>query len=163
MTRIVNGSIALLLLAVSATCAARATQVDTGGGKGLQQLRSGSHPVQGKIVLKRDPADATKCVARTMPKRMEIDPDEDDGVIWVIRQQPGSKCLSSGVDLELRWVGQNPTACGKLGTHVSGNKTRFECDLDLFVPGKTYTYKLYRVGGGLDEMVEDPEIEIVVF
>ncbi len=160
MRRLAEGSFVLLLSVVSATCAVKAVPVDA---KGLQGLRRGNHPVSAKIVLKRDPANPQKCVARTMPKRIEVDPNEDDGVIWQVRQIPGSKCLPAGVDLELRWSKDNPTACTKLGTHTSGNKVLFECDLDAFLPGRVYTYKLYRVGGGLDEMVEDPEIEIVVF
>ena len=159
MMRIVYGSIVLLAVALSATCAAKTGPIDTHG----TDMRKGTKPVRAKIVIQRSKENSAKCVARTFPKKIEIDPEEDDGVIWTIRQKPGSKCLPDGVNIELRWVGSNPTACEKLGTWNDKAKAKFECDLGRFDLGAKYTYKLYRVGEKLEEEVEDPEIEIVVF
>ena len=154
----------IVLAAAMTTCAAKSQKISTSGAHSPH--RSGGRPVQAKIVLKRDPKDATKCVSRTYPKKIEVDFDEDDGLIFVVRQQRGANCLPTGVELELRWTTANPTACPNLGTALSGSKTRFECDLGTYLPNTTYTFKVFRKSASLpggEEMVEDPDVEIIQF
>jgi hypothetical protein len=153
----------VLAFAIGAsTCAAKSASTKGTG------LRKGTSPAQAKIILKRDPNNAAKCVARTIPHVLQVEFGVDDSVVFKVKQRAGARCLPNGVELELRWVkvGENPTACTTMGTAASGNKTEFDCDLDAYVPGGKYSYKLFRVGTSLpggEEQVEDPDIEIVEF
>lgn len=154
---VLSGAIVVLI-----SCAAKGAHIQT------SPQRSGTRPVNIKIMVKRDPMNAAKCVSRTIPKHAELEYGVDDGLIFEIKQAPGVRCLPDGVDLQLKWTGTNgnPTACADLGTHTSRDKKKFECDLDVYRANTKYEFKLYRIGTGMPaggELIEDPDIEIVQF
>src|SRR5690349_18081696 len=99
---LLSGAMVLLV-----SCAARSAHVQKSA------FRDGRNPVRIKIMMKRNPADSTKCISRTIPKHAELEFGLDDGLIFDIKQVPGNRCLPDGVDLQLRWTGPygNPTAC----------------------------------------------------
>ena len=141
---------ALLLLIAIVGCAT------LGGGGGAR----GAH-ARVRILLKKD--NEGNCKSRTIPMSHAVVKGEEDEILWDIKVK--DNCLADS-DLVLKWVvsTKNPTQCSEISTATNGNKSRIECDLvDDPVVGGGYDYKVYLRKSGTDTLIEDPDVEIVMF
>ena len=103
------------------------------------------------------------CKSRTIPKSHAVLKGEEDEIVWDIKVK--DECLADA-DLVLKWVvsTKNPTECSEISTATHGNKSRIQCDLvDDPVVDTGYDYKVYLRKGGTDTLIEDPDVEIVMF
>ena len=113
-----------------------------------------------RILLKKD---GEVCKSRTIPKSHAVLKGEEDEIVWDIKVK--DECLADA-DLVLKWVvsTKNPTKCPEISTATHGNKSRIRCDLlDDPAVGPGYEYKVYLRKGGMDTLIEDPDVEIVMF
>lgn len=114
-----------------------------------------------RVLVKKD--NAGVCKSRTIPKSHAVLKGEETEIVWDIKVK--DNCLDDS-HLVLKWVDarKNPTICAEVSTSANGNKTRIRCNLVADpVVGTGYDYKVYLRKGTEDILIEDPDVEIVMF
>ena len=103
-----------------------------------------------------------KCISRTVPKHHEVIIPDEDEIVWEIKEK--DNCLE-GKNLVIKWTTGNATNCSEITTDKNGNKNQIQCDLGSgAVKDSHHVYKLYlRPASGPDELIEDPDVDIVMF
>ena len=101
------------------------------------------------------------CTLRTIPKNHEVLLDEEELLVWRIKDQYG--CLKDA-DLVIRWgTGNGPSMCSEISTATHGNKTEIKCDLNPSATAGKYPYTLYKKPNvGAETAYADPDVEIVM-
>jgi hypothetical protein len=136
------------------------------GGSGGGGTR-GTH-ASARILLKKV---NSECKSRTVPPSHVMLKGEEDEIVWQIRVKDG--CLDGETHLVIKWVdamknpitdpAKVPTKCLEINTKDNGNKSRIHCDLRDDVPEGKYAYQVYLRVGSSDTVIEDPDVEIVMF
>jgi hypothetical protein len=112
-----------------------------------------------RINIKKD---AGKCVSRTVPKHHEVILADETELVWDIRDP--NDCLAAN-DLVIKWTSTNASKCSEVTTKANGNKSQIKCDIEPnATPNTPHAYKLFlRDSANTDTLLEDPDVEIVVF
>lgn len=152
MSRAFTVSAFAIVAAVAAACG----QAQPSGGGAMNR---GTH-ASARILVKKDGGGV--CKSRTIPKSHVIIKGDEDEIVWDLKVKDG--CLASA-DLVLKWTlsTKNPTTCTEVSTAANGNKSRIRCNLATDALGTGYDYKVYLRVGGVDTLIEDPDVEIVEF
>jgi hypothetical protein len=127
-----------------------------------------------RILLKENAG----CKSRTIPKSHILLKDDEDEIVWDIKQQ--GNCLPGDTQLVLKWVDIDPmdpskktvitdrtkvpTECLEINTKDNGNKSKISCKLRADVTiDKKFAYQVYIRANGVDTVIEDPDVEIIMF
>jgi hypothetical protein len=149
-----------LVILVATTVVAFAACGGSGGGNTNGAGARKSHAAA-RILIKKD---GGVCKSRTIPQHHMLLKDDENEIVWDVKVKDG--CLSDS-DVVLKWTvaGKNPTTCNEISSADSGqSKTRLHCDLTTtFDVNYPYVYKVYLRKGGVDTVIEDPDVEIVTF
>lgn len=146
--------------------------IGCGGQEGGPGVMRKSH-ASARILLKEN----TGCKSRTVPPTHVLLKGEEDTIVWTIKQQ--GNCLPNGTELVIKWVeidpmnptnktvitdlAKVPTKCLEISTDKNGDKREISCELQDNVPVATFSYQVYLRKNGTDTVIEDPDVEIVMF
>ena len=138
-----------------------------GGGAGGPALRGNSPSA--RILLRKDGT----CKSRTVPPSHILIKDDDEDISWDLKVK--DQCLDGDTHLVIKWhdgttaktvitdPAKVPTTCLEINTKDHGNKNHISCKLRNPAPVGKFFYNVYLRNGTSDTLIEDPDVEIIMF